>query len=150
MRYSRRQPTCDFHHPITTNIPYRALHLQRARIFHFNNLSYSSPHLSSHPHPILSHTTHPLLLTPTPHALQKPIPLRQPIKTVIGLPHRPHESTHSIRLVLASVSAILIDFADGELDRGVVLGFDDAVGGGAFAGDVAGMEISGCGSAAGG
>jgi hypothetical protein len=39
-------------------------------------------------------------------------------------------------VVLAGVAAVLVDFGDAELHGGVVLGFDDAVGGGAFAGDV--------------
>jgi hypothetical protein len=38
------------------------------------------------------------------------------------------------------VTAVLVDFCDGDLHRRVVFGFDDAVRGGAFAGDVAGGE----------
>jgi hypothetical protein len=40
-------------------------------------------------------------------------------------------------LVLAGVTAVLVDLANAELDTGVVFGFDDAVGRAAFAGDVA-------------
>jgi hypothetical protein len=40
-------------------------------------------------------------------------------------------------VVLAGVAAVLVDFGDGQLHRGVVFGLDDAVGCRAFAGDVA-------------
>lgn len=75
--------------------------------------------------------------TPTPHTLQQAIPLRQPIQTIIPLSHRPHEATQRIDLVLARVAPVLIHLPDGDLHGGVVFGFDDAVRGGAFAGDVA-------------
>lgn len=42
-------------------------------------------------------------------------------------------------MVLARVAAAVVDLADGDLHRGVVLGFDDAVRRRAFAGDVAGV-----------
>ncbi len=77
------------------------------------------------------------LPTRVPHPLQKSIPLRQPVHTIIALPHTPHESAQRIRLVLASVAAVLVHLANGDLHRGVVFGFDNAVGGATFAGDVA-------------
>jgi hypothetical protein len=40
-------------------------------------------------------------------------------------------------LVLAGVAAGFIDFSDADLDGSVVFGFDDAVCGAAFTGDVA-------------
>jgi hypothetical protein len=40
-------------------------------------------------------------------------------------------------LALACKSAVLINLADGDLDRGVILGLDDTVGRAAFAGNVA-------------
>ena len=43
----------------------------------------------------------------------------------------------SIDLVLASIPPILIHLADGDLHGSVVFGFDDAVRGAAFTGDVA-------------
>lgn len=46
-------------------------------------------------------------------------------------------------MVLARVPPVFVHFADGDLHRGVVFGFDDAVGGGAFAGDVATAEVNG-------
>jgi len=71
-----------------------------------------------------------------PDALQEPILLRQAVKSVVALGPRPHEAAQCIHLVLARVSAVLIHFANADLDRGVVFGFDDAVGRAAFAGDV--------------
>jgi hypothetical protein len=79
-----------------------------------------------------------LRTTRTPHPLQKPIFLRQPIQTVITLRSTPHESAERIHLVLACISAVLVDFADADLYGGVVFSFDDAVRCAAFAGDVAG------------
>ncbi len=65
--------------------------------------------------------------TPTPNRLQKPIALRQPVQTVIALGARAHKATQRVHLVLARVPAILVHLADGDLHRGVVFGFDDAV-----------------------
>lgn len=79
------------------------------------------------------------LRTPTPHILHQPVPLRQPIQTVVALAHGPHEPAQRVDLVLPRVAAVLVDLADGDLHRGVVFGFYDAVGRGAFAGDVAGL-----------
>lgn len=84
--------------------------------------------------------TKPLSLrAPTPHILHQPIPLRQPVQAVVALAHRPHEAAQRVHLVFARVAPVLVDFADGDLHGGVVFGFDDAVGCGAFAGDVAGL-----------
>ena len=96
----------------------------------------SRPHLVNLPSPL----PHP---APTPHILQQPIPLCQPIQRIIPLTHSPHEAAQGIDLVLARVAAVLIDFADGDLNGGVVFSFDDAVGCAAFTGDVAGrMGVS--------
>lgn len=73
----------------------------------------------------------------TPHSLQQPIPLRQPIQTIIALPATPNEPTQRIHLVLARVPAVLVDLADGDLHARVIFGFDDTVCGRALAGDVA-------------
>jgi len=80
-----------------------------------------------------------ILLLPlrTPHSLQQPISLRQSIQAIIALAPTPHESTQRINLVLAGVSTVLVNLADGDLNAGVVFGLDDAVGGAALAGDVA-------------
>jgi hypothetical protein len=63
--------------------------------------------------------------------------LRQPIQTVIALRPTPHESAERIHLVLAGITAVLVDFADADLHGSVIFGFDDTVGCTAFAGDVA-------------
>lgn len=49
-------------------------------------------------------------------------------------------------MVLAGISAVLVDLCDGDLHRGVVLGLDDSVGGRALSWDVAVLCISYCGS----
>ena len=74
---------------------------------------------------------------PTPNGLQEPIPLRQSVQAVVALSAAAHEATERVHLVLAGVAARLVDFADADLDGGVVFGFDDAVCGRALAGDVA-------------
>lgn len=74
---------------------------------------------------------------PTPNGLQEPIPLRQSVQAVVTFGTATYEATERVDLVLAGVAARLVDFADTDLDRGVVFGFDDAVCGGALAGDVA-------------
>jgi hypothetical protein len=45
-------------------------------------------------------------------------------------------------LALACESTVLINLSDGDLDRCVVLGLDDAVGGAALAGDITEDEVS--------
>lgn len=76
------------------------------------------------------------LPTRTPNTLQETIFLRQPVQRVIALSHRPDESTQRVDLVLACVPTVLVNFADADLDGGMVLGFYDAVCGAAFARDV--------------
>ena len=90
----------------------------------------------------MSHNSHfvirPSSLTaPTPHTLQQPIPLREPIHTIVALPHTPHESTQRVHLILPGISTILVHFAHADLYARVIFGFDDPVGRGAFAWDVA-------------
>ena len=77
----------------------------------------------------------------TPNCLQKPILLRKSVEGVVALGARPHEAAQRIDLVLACVAAVLIDLADADLYARVVFGLDDAVGGAAFAGDVARFEV---------
>ena len=90
-------------------------------------------------HLLTSHAPLPseVLSAGTPHPLQIPIPLRQTIDAIIRLAHRPHKPAQGIHLVLVRVPPVLVHLADGDLHRGVVFGFDDAVGCAAFAGDVA-------------
>ena len=99
----------------------------------------------THTHISPSENTLLPLRTPTPHILHQPVPLRQPIQTVVALAHGPHEPAQRVDLVLPRVAAVFVDFADGDLHRGVVLSFYDAVGRGAFAGDVAGLGRRGIG-----
>lgn len=72
-----------------------------------------------------------------PHVLEVAITLGQAVEGVIALAAGADEAAKSVGLVLASVAAVLVNLADGELDRGVVVGLDDAVGGAALAGHVA-------------
>lgn len=62
--------------------------------------------------------------------------MRQPVQAVVTLTHRPHEPAERIGLVLAGVSAVLVNLGDLDLYRGVVLGGYEAVGRAALAGDV--------------
>ena len=82
------------------------------------------------------------LPTPTPHILQQPVSLRQPIQAIIPLPHRPHKPAQRIHLVLPRVPTILIDFSDRDLHRRVVFGFNYAIGGATLPGDIA-MRLTG-------
>lgn len=75
----------------------------------------------------------------TPDVLQEAIPLCQAIHGIVALAHSAHEAAEGIHLVLArDGTAILVNLCDRNLDRTVVLGLDDAIGGAAFARDVAG------------
>jgi hypothetical protein len=65
------------------------------------------------------------------------ITLAEAVQGVIALATGTDEAAESIALVLAGVATVLVDLADGDLDGGVVVGLDDAVGGAALAGDVA-------------
>jgi hypothetical protein len=103
--------------------------------------------LSSEPHTFI-HLPTPKLPSPgflsrrlsTPNTLEEPIALCQSVQGIIALGSRPHEPAQRVDLVLAGVTAVLVDLADAELDTGVVFGFDDAVGRAAFAGDVASKD----------
>ena len=73
----------------------------------------------------------------TPNCLQKSILLRQSVQTIVTFRSRPHKPAQCVHLILACVTAVLIDFANGNLDRGVVFCFNDTVRCAAFARDVA-------------
>jgi hypothetical protein len=77
------------------------------------------------------------LAATAPYILQQTITLRQSVQGIIALAHCSYEAAEGVYLVLAGVSAVLVDLADGDLDGCVVLGLDDAVGGAALAWDVA-------------
>lgn len=72
-----------------------------------------------------------------PNVLEVSITLSQSVHGIVRLSHSTNESAKSVDLVLASVSAVLVNLSDGDLDGSVVLGLDDAVCGAALAGDVA-------------
>ena len=91
--------------------------------------------------PITSIPTRGILLSltaPAPHTLQEPIPLRQPVQTIITLRPRPDEPAQRIHLVFPCVSTLLVHFANTDLYARVILGFYDAVCCGALSGDVTG------------
>ena len=76
------------------------------------------------------------LPTRTPNTLQETISLCQPVQRVVTLPHRPDESTQRVDLIFTCVPTVLVDFADADLDGGMVLRFYDTVCSAAFAGDI--------------
>lgn len=75
-----------------------------------------------------------------PHVLEVTVTLGQAVERVIALAAGADEAAQSVGVVLAGVAAVLVNLADGELNRGVVVGLDDAVGGAALARDVAGKK----------
>ena len=72
-----------------------------------------------------------------PHIFQVAVPLGQTVEGVIALTASTDETAQGVSLILASVAAVLVDVTDGNLNRGVIVGLDDAVCGAAFAGHVA-------------
>jgi hypothetical protein len=72
-----------------------------------------------------------------PNVLQVTVTLGEAVEGVIALTAGTDEAAKSVGLVLTSVATVLVNLADGELDGGVVVGLDDAVGGAALAGHVA-------------
>lgn len=73
-----------------------------------------------------------------PHVLEEAVALSEPVERVVALAHRPDEPAEGVDLVLAlDRTAVLVNLRDGDLDRGVILGLDDPVGGAALPGDVA-------------
>jgi hypothetical protein len=77
-----------------------------------------------------------------PDGLEEAVLLCEPVEAVVGLTHGANETADGVGLVVAGVAAVLVNLANAELDRGVVLGPDDASGGRAFAGDVKVDELS--------
>lgn len=76
-----------------------------------------------------------------PDALDEAVTLGQSVQGVIGLAHGADEAAEGVDVVLAGDSAaVLVDLGNGDLDRAVVLGLDDAVGSAALARDVAGSN----------
>lgn len=72
-----------------------------------------------------------------PDALEETVTLSKAVHGIVGLAHGADEAAEGVDVVLAGDSAaVLVDLGDVDLDRAVVLGLDDAVGGAALAGDV--------------
>lgn len=73
-----------------------------------------------------------------PDVLDEAVTLDQSVQGIVGLAHGTDEAAEGVDVVLAGDGAAgLVNLGDGDLDGGVVLGLDDAVGGRALAGDVA-------------
>ena len=72
----------------------------------------------------------------TPDTLHESVSLRQSVEGVIALGSASYESAKGVDLVLAGISAILVDLSDADLYACVVLGLNDAVGRAALAGNV--------------
>ncbi|KAI6769520.1 hypothetical protein HG530_004149 [Fusarium avenaceum] len=84
----------------------------------------------------------PLSLS-APDALDEAVALGQSVEGVVALAHGSDETAEGVDVVLALDStAVLVNLGDGDLDRAVILGLDDAVGGAALAGDVTGDAVS--------
>jgi len=54
--------------------------------------------------------------------------LCEPVKAVVGLAHGADEAGDGVDLVVTGVTAVLVNLADAQLDRGVILGPDNASG----------------------
>ena len=73
-----------------------------------------------------------------PHILDEAVTLGQSVQGIVGLAHGADETAEGVDVVLAGDGAAgLVNLGDRNLDGGMVLGLDDAVGGRALAGDVA-------------
>jgi hypothetical protein len=82
----------------------------------------------------------PLVSTRVPDVLEEAVALGEAVHAVVALAHGADEAAEGVDLVLASVTAVLVNLGDRDLDRAVVLGLDDAVGRAALAGDVPAQE----------
>lgn len=90
--------------------------------------------VSIHRYPkVLSHVIPPPVIPNhltgrAPDGLEESILLCEPVKAVVGLAHGANEAGDGVDLVVTGVAAVLVNLADAQLDRGVVLGPDDASG----------------------
>jgi hypothetical protein len=72
-----------------------------------------------------------------PDVLQETISLRKAVHGVVALAHGADEAGQGVDVVLSGDgAAVLVNLGDRDLDRAVILGLDDAVGGAALARDV--------------
>lgn len=97
-------------------------------------------HFVAHLNRIVPDEIHLSLLLSAPDALEETITLCQPVEGVVALAHRADEAAEGVDLVLAGVSAVLVDLSDRDLDGCMVLGLDDAVRCAALAGDQTGKK----------
>lgn len=73
-----------------------------------------------------------------PDGLDEAVTLSQTVHGVVGLAHGADETAEGVDMCLAgNGTAVLVNLGNGDLDRAVILGLDDAVGSAALAGDVA-------------
>lgn len=72
-----------------------------------------------------------------PDVLEETVTLSEAVQRVVALATGADETAQGVDLALIGETAVLVNLADGDLDGGVVVGLDDAVGGAALAGDVA-------------
>lgn len=72
-----------------------------------------------------------------PDVLDEAVALGQTVERIVALAHGPDKSAEGVDVVLAlDGTAVLVNLRNRDLDRGVVLGLDDAVRGAALAWDV--------------
>jgi len=64
-----------------------------------------------------------------PDALEEAVLLCKPVHAVVALAHGADETAEGVNLVVTGVAAVLVNLANADLDRSVVLGLDDASGG---------------------
>ena len=95
----------------------------------------STAHLNAQKVPSLPLRTR-RLSAGAPDVLEVAVTLGEAVDAVVGLAHGANEAAEGVGLSLAGESAVLVDLGDGDLNRAVVLGLDDAVGCAALAGDV--------------
>lgn len=117
-------------------------------IWNISFLSYFSfPHSPYHHNPAIN--TQPCSILQLPHLslaagapdiLEVTVTLSKAVEGVIALATGTDKAAESVGLILTSVATVFVDLPDGNLNRGVVVGLDDAVGGTALAGDVAAFQ----------
>lgn len=92
-----------------------------------------------------SHSRFPIshLSLTAPDVLEETVTLSQTVHGIIALTHGTDETAEGIDVVLAgNGTAVLVNLGNGDLDRAVVHGLDNAVGSAALAGDVATRGIA--------
>lgn len=106
--------------------------MQKRNRYYSHHINPSTPSNANTPH-----QANLALAGGGPHVLEVTVTLGKAVEGVVALTAGTDETAHGVGVVLAGVAAVLVNLADGDLDRGVVVGLDDAVGGAALAGHVA-------------